>query len=126
MSIQSQSQSQSYVTADGQSASLSCNKAPIWGLRPDFYYCLTVAGLLMWGALSDERTGLSFIRVSFRMLRRLTLYSIGTRRIENIAFQQFLKYCVRIRCRGYVFIESLPSDGLPIYRADSPQGEMFK
>jgi hypothetical protein len=36
-----------------------CNKAPIWGLRPDLYYCQTVAGLLMWGALSDERTGLS-------------------------------------------------------------------
>jgi hypothetical protein len=44
----------------GQPASLSWNKAPIWGLRPDFYYCLTVAGLLMRGSLSDERTGLSF------------------------------------------------------------------
>jgi hypothetical protein len=42
------------------SVSLSWNKAPIWGLRPDFYYCQTVAGLLIWGALSDERTGLSF------------------------------------------------------------------
>jgi hypothetical protein len=40
--------------------SLSWNKAPVWGLRPDFYYCQTVAGLLMWGALSDQRTGLSF------------------------------------------------------------------
>jgi hypothetical protein len=27
------------VTADGQSASLPWNKAPIWGLRPGFYYC---------------------------------------------------------------------------------------
>jgi hypothetical protein len=54
------SQSQSYVTTDGQSASLSWNKAPIWGLRPDLYYCWTVAGLLMWGALSVERTGLPF------------------------------------------------------------------
>jgi hypothetical protein len=36
------------------------NKAPVWGLRPDFYYCQPVAGLSMWGALSDERTGLSF------------------------------------------------------------------
>jgi hypothetical protein len=53
-------ESESYVTTDGQSVSLSWNKAPIWGLRPDFYYCLTVAGLLIWGALSDERTGLSF------------------------------------------------------------------
>jgi hypothetical protein len=54
------SQSQSYVTTDGQSASLSWNKAPIWDLRPDFYYCQTVAGLLTWGTLSDERTDLSF------------------------------------------------------------------
>jgi hypothetical protein len=53
-------ESESYDTTDGQSASLSWNKAPVWGLRPDFYYCQTVAGLLMWGALSDERTGLSF------------------------------------------------------------------
>jgi hypothetical protein len=44
---------ESYVTTDGQSVSLSWNKAPIWGLRPDFWYCQTVAGLLMWGALSD-------------------------------------------------------------------------
>jgi hypothetical protein len=45
---------------DGHSASLSLNQAPIWGLQPDFYYCQSVAGLLMWGALSDERTGLPF------------------------------------------------------------------
>jgi hypothetical protein len=56
---ESESDSESHVTTDGQSASLSRNKAPIWDLRPDFYYCQTVAGLLMWGALSDERTGLS-------------------------------------------------------------------
>jgi hypothetical protein len=43
---QSQSQRQNYVTTDGQSASLSWNKAPIWCLRPDLYYCLTVTGLL--------------------------------------------------------------------------------
>jgi hypothetical protein len=49
-----------HITTDGQSASLSWNKTPIWGLRPDFCYCQTVAGLLMWGALSDERTGLPF------------------------------------------------------------------
>jgi hypothetical protein len=54
------SESESYITTDGQSASLSWNKAPIWGLRPDLDYCQTVAGLLMWGVLSGERTGLSF------------------------------------------------------------------
>jgi hypothetical protein len=49
-------ESESYVTTDGQPASLSWNKAPIWGLRPDLFYSLTVAGLLFLGALSDERT----------------------------------------------------------------------
>jgi hypothetical protein len=39
---------------------LSWNKAPFWGLRPDLYYWLTVAGLLILGALSDKRAGLSF------------------------------------------------------------------
>jgi hypothetical protein len=33
--INSLDQSQSYVTTDGRSASLSWYKAPIWGLRPD-------------------------------------------------------------------------------------------
>jgi hypothetical protein len=57
------SESESYITIDGQSVSLSRNKAPVWGLRPDLYYLQTVADLLMWrmwSALSDERTGLSF------------------------------------------------------------------
>jgi hypothetical protein len=52
--------SPSYVTTDIQSASLSRRQAPIWGPRPDFFYCQTIAGLLMWGAFSVERTGLSF------------------------------------------------------------------
>jgi hypothetical protein len=34
---ESDSESESYVTTDGQSASLSWYKAPIWGLRPEFY-----------------------------------------------------------------------------------------
>jgi hypothetical protein len=66
LNSRSLSESESYVTTDGQSAGLSWNKAPIWGLRPDFY-CrteygirLTVTFLIPWGALSDERTSLSF------------------------------------------------------------------
>jgi hypothetical protein len=54
-------ESESYVTTDGQSASLSWNKPPIWGLRPDINYCLIITVLFLWGALSDERTGLSFV-----------------------------------------------------------------
>jgi hypothetical protein len=53
-------ESESYIRNDGQSESVSWNKALIWGLRPDLYYCQTVPGLLIWGALSDERTGLPF------------------------------------------------------------------
>jgi hypothetical protein len=52
--------SQSHVTIDGQSASLSWCQATIWGPKPDFYYCQTVARLMMWCAFSDERKGLSF------------------------------------------------------------------
>jgi hypothetical protein len=54
-----QPQSESYITTEGQSTNLSCNKAPVWGLRTDFYYCEAVAGLLMWGVLSDERKSLT-------------------------------------------------------------------
>jgi hypothetical protein len=50
----------SYVSTDGQSASLSWCQAPISGSRSNICYCQTVAGLLLWGNLSDERTGLSF------------------------------------------------------------------
>jgi hypothetical protein len=45
---------------NGQSASLSWCQAAIWVPRPDFCYCQTIAGLLIWGTLSDEGTGLSF------------------------------------------------------------------
>jgi hypothetical protein len=62
-------ESESYVTTDGQSASLSWYKAPIRGLRPDFY-CRTEYGIRNTsdsyaldsvGRLSDERTGLPFV-----------------------------------------------------------------
>jgi hypothetical protein len=33
---ESESESESHVTTDGQSAGISCNKAPNWGLQPDF------------------------------------------------------------------------------------------
>jgi hypothetical protein len=37
---------------------------PICRKRPGFCYCQTVAGLMTWGAFSDERTGLSFIHAA--------------------------------------------------------------
>jgi hypothetical protein len=78
------SQSLSYITTDGQSASLSLNKAPIWGSWPDFHYCQTIAGLLIWGALSDERTGLSFTMYNELFLLQLSsLQPLWTDWVEN-------------------------------------------
>jgi hypothetical protein len=51
-----QSQSQSHITTDVQSISKSWRRAP-----SDIYYSLTVTVLFLWGALSDERAGLSFV-----------------------------------------------------------------
>jgi hypothetical protein len=51
---------ESYVENDGHSASLYWSKAPFWGLRPDLYCSQEFPSLLMYGALSDETTGLSF------------------------------------------------------------------
>jgi hypothetical protein len=54
----SSAESESCVTTDGQY--VLEYQAAIRVLRPDFYYYQIVAGLSMWAALSDERTGLSF------------------------------------------------------------------
>jgi hypothetical protein len=43
-----------YLTRLGLSVGQSWNKAPIWGSRPDFYYCQTAAVLLTWGILWQE------------------------------------------------------------------------
>jgi hypothetical protein len=56
------SQSQSHIPTDGWSVSQSVMvSSPIWGSCPGIYYCLTFMVLFLWGAFSDERTGLSFI-----------------------------------------------------------------
>jgi hypothetical protein len=46
----SESESESYITTDNQSASLYWNKAPIWGLRPDIYLSLTITALFLWAS----------------------------------------------------------------------------
>jgi hypothetical protein len=53
--FESESESESYVTTDGQSASLSWYKAPIWGLRPDFFIAVGQLRLCWYGALSLTR-----------------------------------------------------------------------
>jgi hypothetical protein len=58
-------QRQSHIATDSQSVSQSVLvSSPICGPWPDIYYCLRGTVLLLWEALSDERTGLSFVRVA--------------------------------------------------------------
>jgi hypothetical protein len=43
--------SSSYFATDGQSASPSWCRPPIWGQWPDLYYCRTFSVFMLWGAL---------------------------------------------------------------------------
>jgi hypothetical protein len=54
------SQSQSHIATDGQSISKSWYRAP-FGAHDQIFICLRVTFLFPCGALSDERTGLSFV-----------------------------------------------------------------
>jgi hypothetical protein len=76
------SQSQSHIATDGQSISKSCCRAP------DIYYSLTDTVLFLWGALSDERTGLPFV------------YAAGPASPLGLVT---IFYCLR----GYLHVESL-------------------
>jgi hypothetical protein len=90
------SESESYVTTDGELASLSWNIAPISGLRP-------VAGLFIWGALSDEWTGLSFTiaasTVIFGSEARRTLGHNLLSQIRDFLFRRPLRLagCIGLR-----------------------------
>jgi hypothetical protein len=61
---------------------------PIWGSWLDIYYCLTVKVLFLWGAISDERTGLSFVYAAGPRQR-----SLGTR--DHILLSQIWDFLFR-------------------------------
>jgi hypothetical protein len=54
-------ESESYVTTDGQPASLSWNKAPIWGLPPDLYYLCDNYSLVLVGRPLWREVGSVFV-----------------------------------------------------------------
>jgi hypothetical protein len=89
---------ESYVTTDGQSAGLSLNKASIWCLRLDFYYCQAVA--ICWcGALSLTRGRICSLQLLLALLSAVILGSgsRGTRvhillsQIRDFPFRRLLR-----------------------------------
>jgi hypothetical protein len=87
-------ESESYVTIDGQPASLSWNKAPFWGLRPDLYYCLIVTGLLIWAPSLTRRR---VCRLQFLLvLASAVVFGSESRRIRAIF------YCLRFETSLFV------------------------
>jgi hypothetical protein len=80
-----------------QSGSLSWNKAPIWGLRPDLYYCQTVAGLLMCGTFSDERMGLSFARLKSAVISLLSGCTIYILQVIKCKYIQHIQGLCQFR-----------------------------
>jgi hypothetical protein len=103
------SRDESYVRTDGQSAGLSWKKAPIWGLRSDFYYCHTVAGLLMWGAsLTRRRVCRLQLLLTLASAVILGPESRGTR--DHILLSQIrdFPFCVLLRLAGQRWGYSTP------------------
>jgi hypothetical protein len=73
----SSGQSQSYITTDSLSASPSWYQEPTWDQQSIFSYSffdyfLTVSVLLMWGALSDEKSDLYFSVFAGHYQRRIS------------------------------------------------------
>jgi hypothetical protein len=66
----------------------------IWGSWPDIYYCLTVTVLFLWGALPDNRTGLSF----YMLLALASAVFLGP---ESLGLATIF-YCLRFETSFFV------------------------
>jgi hypothetical protein len=110
---------ESYVTTDGQSASLSWNKAPICGLRPDFFITIWQLRVCWYGALSLTRGRVCRLQLLLALASAIILgsESRGTRihvllyQIPNFHFHRLLRLAgLRWRCcESYVITDSQPA-----------------
>jgi hypothetical protein len=115
-------ESESYVTTDGQSGSPSWNKAPIWGLRQDFYYSLTVT-VFLCGAFSLKRGRVCRLHLLLVLASTVILGSeaLGTRdhillsQIRNFPFRRLLRLA-GLRWRYSIGLDSQLSLFLPSLR----------
>jgi hypothetical protein len=76
--------------SDGQSVIVS---SPIWGPRADFCYCQIVVVLLMWGALPEERTGLSLTTVKIGSASIFTLLYVSILHSHLLRVQLLIDTC---------------------------------
>jgi hypothetical protein len=82
---------ESYTTSDSQLASLSWNKAPIWGLQPDLYCCQTVR--VCWcGALSLMRGSVCLLQLLLDLASAVILGSEFLRTRDHILLSQIRDY----------------------------------
>jgi hypothetical protein len=88
------SESESYITTDSQSASLSWNKATIWGLWPDIYLSLTITALFLWASsLTRGRVWLLYMLLALTSVVFLGSESLGTR--DHILLSQIWDFPFR-------------------------------
>jgi hypothetical protein len=89
-----ESECESYVTTDGLSASLSWNKAPIWGLRPGFYYSWQLR--VCWcGALSLTRGRVCRLQLLLALASAFILGSESLSQIRDFPFRRLLRLAGR-------------------------------
>jgi hypothetical protein len=108
-----ENKSQIYITTNVQLASLSWNKARIWGLRPYLYYCHTVAEFVLYGALP-----LTIGRVC-HLLSLLALVNVvifgyvfrGTRDHILLSLNRNFNFCLLLRLAGLRWRYSIPPPG---------------
>jgi hypothetical protein len=108
--LSSESECESYITTDGQAASLSWNKVPILGLRPDFYYCLLQFRVCWYGAPSLTRKRICRLQLLLALASAVFLgpQSRGTR--DHILLSQIrdLPFRRLLRLTGLRWMYSIP------------------
>jgi hypothetical protein len=80
---------------------MSWNKAPLGGLRPELYYCLTVAGLLIW-APSPTRGRVCRLQLQLVLASTVIFGSESVRTRDHILLSQI---------RDFLFVASYDSQG---------------
>jgi hypothetical protein len=88
------SQSQNYITTDGQPASLSWNKAPIWGLRPDLLH-VSQLRVCSCGALSLTRGRFCRLQLLLALARAIIFGSESRGTRDHILLSQIWDFPFR-------------------------------